>query len=140
MTAPPIPPPTPQLVHVLANLPALADDTGDRVSTVLDATLPALRVALVGYTGSASADWEIAPMYQVEVWAEDEIDAERIAWNLTNAWPSAIKEFYGDGCIHGRWVVQLPQSLPPNDDDAKDTDLARFFVTVAFRLTGASHG
>ena len=140
MSYPPVPAPTPVLIHVLSNLPALADDTGERVSTVLDVTLPALRVASVGHQGSPS-DWEAAPMFQIEVWDHDELEAERIAWALKAAWPSATPEIVGDATVHGRWIVQDPYPLPPNDRQAKDTDLARYLLMVAFRLTGViPHG
>lgn len=137
---PPVPPPTPAAVSLLRSMPSLADDVGDRISVVLDATLPALRVALVGYLGSAATTWESAPMFQVEVWAEDELEAERIAWNLNNDWTRSGQEPVPGGMCHGRWIAQNPIRLPASDDEAEDTGLARFMVTVAFRLTGVSHG
>lgn len=137
---PPVPPPTPAAIQLLRNLPALADSTGDRVSVVLDATLPALRVSLVGYSGPAATDWEAAPMYQVEIWAADVMDAERIAWDLANNWTHSGQEAVPGGVVHGRWLTQHPIELPASDDEAEDTGLARYMVTVAFRLTGVTHG
>lgn len=135
-SSPPVPPPTPAMIAALQGLlPAV----GDRISVRLDPQLPALRVAKIGDQQSVS-DWESAPMFQVEVWAEDELEAEQLAWDLKNVWPSATKQVFGPAVIHGRWVVQDPLSLPPNDDEAKNTDLARYLVTVAFRLTGALNG
>lgn len=137
---PPVPAPTPVLIRVLSRLPALANDIGDRVSVVLDSRLPALRVAKTGDQAPPSV-WEAVPMYQIEVWATDELDAERIAYTLKNAWTSATAEIVGDAVVHGRWVVQDPMPLPANDDEAEDTGLARFLLTVAFRMTGVpNHG
>jgi len=116
-------------------MPSLADATGGRIGTSLDVTLPALRVALVGYQGSPATGWEAAPMFQVEVWADDEGTAESIAWTLANNWPSAEKREVPGGTVNGRWIVQLPISLPPDDGEAQDTDKARYMVNVALRLT-----
>ncbi len=132
---PAIPAPTPVLIALLTDLlPAI----GDRVSIVLLSPLPALRVAKIGEQQGVS-DWSVAPMYQIEVWAEDELGAEEIAYALKNTWPHAGRQRVGDGMVHGRWVVQDPMPLPADDDQAK-TDLARYLLTVAFRMTGASNG
>lgn len=133
---PPIPAPTPALIAILRDL--MADEVGDRISISLDRVLPALRVAKTGDQAPPS-EWEAVPMYQIEVWHEDELEAERIAWHLKNVWTSATLRTYGSAAVHGRWVVQDPLHLPANDDEAK-TDLARYLVTVAFRLTGVSNG
>ena len=141
MTTPPIPPPTPVVIRLLNSIPAVTDHVGDRISVVLDAQLPALRVALVGYAGAAATDWEACPMFQVEVWAEDEIEAEEIAWVINNHWTTATREIVGQAAVHGRWVVQNPLSLPArmtSEDSDEDTNLARYLVNVAFRLTGVT--
>ncbi len=134
---PPVPPPTPAVIKILA---ALVPEVGRRVATDLSSQLPALRIANVGQQEGVS-DWEEAPMFQVEVWDTDSVVAERLAYDIKNAWPSAVKQTIGPAVVHGRWVVQNPIPLPPSDDDAKDTDLARYMLTVGLRLTGVpTHG
>jgi hypothetical protein len=134
------PAPTPVVIAVLSGLPAVTADT-DRVSTTLLSPLPALRVAKVGDAETPDSP-SIAPLFQVEVWAEDELEAEQLAWDLKNAWTSSEKQVFPDlrAVVHGRWVVQDPLSLPANDKDADDTGLSRFMVTVAFRLTRVING
>lgn len=136
---PPIPAPTPVVISLLNGLD-WAGSVGGRISVELDPQLPAARVALVG-DQDAISDWEAAPMYQVEVWAEDALDAEQIAWDLRNAWPAAAKQLFGSAVVHGRWVVQNPLLLPARmtaEDADEDTGLARYALTVAFRLTGVT--
>lgn len=137
---PPIPAPTPVLIQLLRALPSVAQSAGERVSVDLDGTLPALRVAKTG-DQQAPSEWEAVPMYQIEVWDRDEIEAERLAWAIKNDWTSASMQLVGsDAVVHGRWVVQDPLILPANDDEAKATGLSRLLLTVAFRLTGVSNG
>lgn len=135
-------PPTPLIIALLGDLD-WADSVGGRISVSLDSVLPCARVAHVG-DQAAISDWEAAPMFQVEVWATDAIEAEQLAWDLRNAWPSAALQRIGDAAVHGRWVVTNPIELPARlsaEDADEDTDLARFSITVAFRMTGAtSHG
>jgi len=131
-----IPPPTPVLIQELLGIEALTNEVGDRIGTDLEAPLPALRVALAGYQGGSATGWESMPMFQVDVWAETEGQAEALAWHLVNYWPDASSHVLEQGgAISGRWIVQLPISLPPDDDGAKDTGYSRYMVTVGFRLT-----
>jgi hypothetical protein len=146
MTLPHIPPPTPVMIHLLANLDSIKPYVGDRVSVVLDTQLPALRVASIGYAGKAATDWEACPMFQIEVWAEDFIEAEEIAWVLANTWTSATRQIIGSAAVHGRWVVQNPIHAPARmtaesatgASSDEETYLARFLITVGFRLTGVT--
>lgn len=124
------PAPTPVVIAVLSSLPAVTDDT-DRVSTTLLSPLPAIRVTKVGDAETPSAS-SIAPLFQVEVWAEDELDAERIAWRISDDWPAARREAVRDAVVHGRWVEISPRPLP----DA-ETGHPRYLVTVGLRLSGA---
>ncbi len=138
---PHIPPPTPVAIQLLNDLPSIADSIGGRISVVLDSTLPALRVALVGYQDDSATDWEAVPMDQIEVWTVDEIEAEEIAWDIANTWTTATRQIIGQAAIHGRWVVQKPAGLPARmtaGDSDEDTNLARYSLTVAFRLTGVT--
>lgn len=127
-----VPFPDPVLISALSNLPALADDYGGRVSTVLDAVLPALRITKVGDAEVPTTD-DAAPIYQVEVWADDEFTAGDIAWRLVNAWPSARRERVLDALVRGRWVEANPFPSPD-----PETETSRYLVSLGIRLSGAS--
>lgn len=136
-----IPAPTPVAIALLNGIEDISDAVGGRISVNLDSVLPALRVVYIGDQDAVS-DWHAAPMFQVDVWAADLPEAERLAWDLRNAWPSAVLQLFGDAAVHGRWVVQNPLPVPArisDDDSDEDTGLYRYLVTVAFRLSGVTH-
>lgn len=127
-----VPYPDPVAIALLATLPALATTIGDRVSTTLDSTLPAIRLTKVADREPPSY-WEATPIYQAEIWAEDEFQAGQIAWDLKNAWPTATHEVVGDALVTGRWVDFDPHSSPD-----PQTELPRFLVGLGIRLSGVS--
>jgi len=127
-----VPYPDPAIIALLADLPPLADDLGGRVSTVLDATLPALRVTKVGDL-EAPTTWEATPLYQVEVWADDEFTAGDLAWRITNVWPRAVAQVAGNAVVHARWVEANPFPSPD-----PETEKPRFLVTLGIRLSGVN--
>jgi hypothetical protein len=128
-------------VRLFLGLDAVTDAVDDRVSIRLERPLPSIRIAKVG-DQAASSEWEAVPMYQAEVWGREFIPTEQLAWDIKNAWTSAEKQVFPDlgAVVHGRWIVQDPMTLPANDKDADNTGMARFLVTVAFRLTGVIDG
>lgn len=127
-----VPYPDPVLVSVLSTLPELTETVAGRVSTVLLPTLPAIRVTKVS-DAEPPTTWEAAPIYQAEVWADDEADAGQIAWDLVNAWPTAVATVVGAARVHGRWVETNPFPSPD-----VDTGTPRYIVTLGIRLSGAS--
>jgi hypothetical protein len=129
-----IPFPDPVVISLLANLPVLSSTVDDRVSTELDdrGILPALRITKVT-DREPPTYWEATPIYQVEVWAQDEFQAGSIAWEIKNHWPTAVREVVGDALVHGRWVDSDPHSSPD-----PQTDLPRYLMTVGIRLSGAN--
>lgn len=134
-----VPYPDPVVIAVLASLTEVSDAVDDRISTALDSVLPAIRLAKVGDLESPS-DWEATPLYQIEVWSADEIEAGLIAWAIKNAWPTARRQVVGDALVTSRWVEIDPRSLPDTDNDTvadTGTDFARYLLTVGIRLSGA---
>ncbi|WP_394620947.1 hypothetical protein JNUCC0626_18190 [Lentzea sp. JNUCC 0626] len=127
----PVPFPDPAVVALLAGLPGL-EDVGGRVSTRLDSTLPAIRVTKVR-DREAPASWEATPIYQLEVWAAEELQAGQLAWVIKNNWPTAVKRVIGDALVTGRWVDVDPSPAPD-----PETDLPRYLVTVGIRISGAT--
>ncbi len=136
-----IPYPDPVVWHLLSSV---LPDLSGRVSDTLDDTLPAARVTKVG-DHEAPSTWEAAPLYQVEIWADDAFTAGHLAWDvLVNAWPTAKRETVsfplgaGDemtpyALVHGRWI-----EVHPNPSPDRDTGLARYLVTVGIRLSGVN--
>jgi hypothetical protein len=132
-----VPYPDPVVIDVLNDLDFPEID--GRISTVLDPVLPALRIAKVGDLEEPSP-WEATPLYQIEVWAADELEAGRLAWDLRHAWPRYRREVVGDALVTARWVEVNPRSFPDTDNDItadSGTDLARYILTVGLRLSGA---
>ncbi|MDT8915757.1 hypothetical protein [Amycolatopsis sp. PS_44_ISF1] len=126
-----VPYPDPAVITLLGELPCLAP-VGGRVSTQLDSTLPALRITKVSDREGPTPQ-EATPLFQVEVWAEDEFIAGSLAWALRNEWPSAKRQLVGDTLVYGRWIAADPTPSPD-----PETDLPRFLVTVGIRLSGAT--
>jgi hypothetical protein len=126
-----VPFPDPVLVSLLSELPAVASTAGGRVSTVLDAMLPALRVVLVGHR-EAPSSWEATPLYQVEVWADDEFQAGSLAWDIANTWPSVTKVIREGALVTHRWLSTSPFPSPD-----PETGKSRYLLTVGIRLSGA---
>lgn len=123
------PPPTPVVVAALKALPVVTEQS-TKVSTRLLSPLPAIRVAKVGDAETPSAS-SIAPLFQIEVWDEDELETERIAWRLADEWPTAIPGVSGGGYVHGRWVHINPSPSPD-----PETGQARHILTVGLRISG----
>lgn len=126
-----IPFPDPIVIALLSDHPALAD-LENRVSVVLASNLPAARITKVGDHEEPSR-WEATPLYQVEIWDEDELNAGRIAWDLYNGWPHVGREVVLDALVHGRWSETYPF---PSPDPA--TELPRYILTVGLRLSGVT--
>lgn len=99
---------------------------GARVSTVLNSVLPAVRVTLV-YDYDAQ-EWERAPVFQIEVWADDEIVADTLANSLWNAWPG-FRGVYANTTVMGAWRVSGPRPLPDTVSSK-----ARVMFEGAFRI------
>jgi hypothetical protein len=127
-----VPFPDPVMVALLARTTDVVDVAGGRVSTVLDSVLPALRVTKVSDYERATAE-EASPIYQVEVWADDELVAGDLAWRLFNAWPSAHAEHLLGALVHGRFSDSSPFSSPD-----PETESPRYLVALGIRLSGAS--
>lgn len=119
-----IPWPDPLVIAWLRDHPDLAPLHGGRVSTRLDDVLPALRVTLV-YDAQAATAWERVPVYQIEVWAEDEVAAGQIATDVANTWAS-FKGRFGAAYISGSEVVTWPRPEPD-----PETDLPRYLLEAA---------
>lgn len=96
---------------------------GNRVSTELGDVLPALRLTLI--PAGSPKDWQWTATYEVEAWAEDELDAGNLITAVRAAWPSFRGPIPG-GYVSGAWVVWEPRALHD-----KDTGLARYTITVA---------
>lgn len=126
-----IPFPDPVVISLLANLPALSADFDGRVSTRLNPDdLPAIRITKVS-DREAPSPWEATPIYQIEVWTDDELQAGELAWKIRNTWPTAVREVVGDALVHGRWVDTNPTPAPD-----PDTDKSRYLLDVGIRLSG----
>lgn len=126
-----VPYPDPVFVSVLAGLPGF-DELDGRVSTYLDSVLPAVRVTKVSDL-EASTREEATPIYQVEIWADEEFVAGDLAWRLTAAWPSSTATVAGAALVHGRWVETNPFPQP----DA-ETEKPRYLLNLGIRLSGVS--
>lgn len=127
-----VPFPDPVVIALLSANADVLDVAGGRVSTVLDANLPALRVTKVAdYEPPTSA--EATPLYQVEVWAHDELVAGDLAWRLAQSWPTGTAETVLTALVHGRWTESNP--FPSLDTE---TLTPRYLVTLGIRLSGAS--
>lgn len=129
-----IPYPDPVLVNILANLPALAAHTADRVGIVTDATLPALRIVKIG-DRERPTPYEATPIFRIEVWADDEYTTGSIAWIIRNHFPTAVPEIVGDAYVYGRWIELDPRPLPD-----PETELPRHLIDVGIRLSGVNNG
>ena len=129
-----IPAPTPVVIHELLSL--LSIPVGTEVSDW--GALPAVRVTKTGDLESSST-WEATPLFQVEVWAASEAEAEDIAYDLRHRWTDysahrvAIAGM-NPAVVHGRWVEIDPSPLTPPDD----TNYYRFALTLGVRMTGST--
>lgn len=128
-----IPSPTPVVIAELLSL-----GLGLPVGTEVAGALPAVRVAKTG-DHEAPSRWEGTPLFQVEVWAASEGEAEDLAYSIFNAWPDSsahtVSPSGGSAAlVHGRWVEVAPWPLP--DPDA--TDYSRFVLSLGIRLSGVT--
>ena len=127
-----IPSPTPV---VIAELLAV---TGLPVGTEVAGELPAVRVAKTG-DYEAPSRWEATPLFQVEVWATSEGEAEDVAHALADDWWSYSSHVVDPpggtpALVHARWVEVAPYPLPNPDD----TEYSRFVLSLGIRLTGVT--
>jgi len=128
----PVPFPDPVLISTLVELDTLTEYTADRVGTVTDAMLPALRIAKVG-DAEPSTEEQATPIYRVEVWAEDEMTAGTIAWVIRNSWPTLMPAVVQDAYVYARWIDIDPRPLPD-----PETGLSRYLIDVGIRLSGVN--
>lgn len=126
-----VPYPDPVVIALLAELPGL-DEIGGRISTSLDSTLPALRVTKVADLEPPTSE-EATPIFQVEIWADDEFVAGDLAWRLKDIWPFSVPTVVGSALVHGRWVEASPFPQPDSE-----TEKPRFLISLGIRLSGAS--
>jgi hypothetical protein len=124
------PRPAPAVIAFLKTLPIPA--IAGRVSTRLFSTLPAVRVALV-YDLNADYTYERTPVFQIEVWADDEAVADTIAVQIYDAWPS-FRGTFGDAVVSGAW----PHSGGPLPLPDPTTNKPRAYFMGALRIHGAS--
>ena len=129
-----IPYPDPVLINILVSIPELSARTADRVGTVTDGMLPALRISKVGDHEPPTRQ-EAAPIYRIEVWGDDEFTTGSIAWIIRNHFPTAVPEIVGDAYVYGRWIELDPRPLPD-----PETELPRHLIDVGIRLSGVNNG
>lgn len=129
-----IPAPTPVVISELLSLLSIP------VGTEVDdwGALPAVRVTKTGDL-EAPSTWEATPLFQVEVWAMSEGEAEDIAYDLRNRWTLwGARRVAVDGVapavVHGRWVEVDPSPLTAPDE----TTYHRYALTVGIRITGST--
>lgn len=96
---------------------------GGRVGTVLNATLPALRVTRVGV--APDERWEDVAELQVDCYAADQGAANLLARTVTAALPDLQGDRPGFGWVGSADVTVGPVWLPDND-----TGRARYMLAV----------
>lgn len=126
-----VPAPTPVVIAELRSL-----GLNIPVGTSVAGALPAVRVAKTG-DHEAPTRWEGTPLFQVEVWAGDEGQAEDLAYTIANDWPHfsphTVSPVGGTAAlVWGRWVDVSPYPLPSPDS----TDNHRFVLSLGIRLSG----
>lgn len=137
-----VPFPTPALIASLRSLTGLAT-VGDRISTALypeEDPLPAIRVTLSSHK-EAPTSWEATPVFQLDVWAEEEIEAGNLAWAIRNEWPSVEKVIIGDALVTARWVEVEPipfSILQSSPNPQFYSGIPRYLLSVGLRLSGVN--
>ena len=121
-------------VALLRSEPVIAAATGGRVSTDLQPGSPSVRVTLLP-GGEAFTEFLWEGMVQVDVWAEDQLEAAQAAALIRAAWPCyrgrTLSELgvYVSGC----WVQSNPSfMLDP------ETGLPRYMMTLGVMIHDAS--
>lgn len=132
-----IPPATPV---VIAELNSLGLDISAGTQVDEWGALPAVRVAKTGDHEEPSR-WEATPLFQCEVWASSEGEADDLASLIADRWWSFTAHTVSiDGSpwatVFGRWVEVAPYPLPNPDD----TEYARVVLSLGIRLSGVSNG
>lgn len=102
---------------------------GGRVSLLDTAPVPSAKVTGTGSL-EPSDGFEQTPIYQVDIFADDELTAGTIAWEIVNDWPSIHHLTVGTALVVGAWVETLPRILPRTDSNH-----ARYLLEVGIRLT-----
>lgn len=113
---------------VIAYLAGLGLAYDDRVSTENDDTLPCVRVTRL-YDLEPGNRWESKPVFQLEVWADDELTALRTAQAIANRWPD-FRGTHGDAYVSGAWLHSgHPRPLPD-----PETSLPRALFEAALSI------
>lgn len=111
---------------------AVSAIAGQRVSTRLSGTYPAVRLALVG--GDPSELWGGADAtVQVECWST--LDDEATGYQLARTVVAAVSDARGIP-VTGGYLLDATASEPFASPDP-DTNRARFIVTVTVSLLGS---
>lgn len=115
----------PAVVDYLAGL-GLA--YADRVSTRTEDTLPCVRITRL-YDLEPGNRWESKPVFQIEVWAADELVALHTAQDIANRWPD-FRGAYGGAFVSGAWLHSgHPRPLPD-----PETSLPRALFEAALSI------
>ena len=109
--------------------PELAAIHGGRVSTRLNATLPAVRVARVG--GVSPDVWEDNPVIQIECWAKDDVEADRLARTVVAALPTFRGKFPA-GTVYS---YSIDGGIYGSPDDPNLSNNVRSILTVRLLTT-----
>jgi hypothetical protein len=109
--------------------PDLTPLHGGRVSTKLNATLPAIRVQRIG--GSPADPWEDQPVVQFECWAADQGAADLLARSLVAALPT-FRGAYPDGWV---WAYQIESGPFYSPDDPQLSNNSRYILTARLVTT-----
>lgn len=113
---------------MLKTIPEVTSIAGGRVSTLLNATRPAIRLTLI-YDLEGGEDWRM-PVYQIEVWADDEIVADQLANAIYNAWRKPFRGTYAGSYINRTW----PHSGGPRPMEDPDSHLPRAVFEAALLI------
>lgn len=104
-----IPSPDIAAIALLRDDPVLAVLHCGRVGVEALPGGPAVRVSLL--PGSQShARWEWSAQVQLDVWADDQLDAANLAAAIRDRWPYKRGAVAG-GYVSGTWVVSDPMAL-----------------------------
>lgn len=125
--------PSPDIVSIalLRDDPVLCVLHGGRVSTEALPGSPTVRVTLMPGPSPAET-WEWSAQVQLDVWADDQLDAANMAAAIRDRWPYKRGPVAG-GWVSGTWVVQDPMAVA-------DTESAIRRYSMILGLAAHAHG
>jgi hypothetical protein len=100
---------------------------GGRVSVEALPGSPAVRVTLLPGPQPTSR-WEWSAQVQLDVWADDQLEASELAASIRDRWPYQRGSFAGSW-VSGTWVVSDPMAL-----DDTSSKLARYSMILGLAV------